>query len=293
MKKILILTSRYDKRKKKLIKNISQLFHGQADVKLDFLENFASIISKNKLQGYISGIRLSAFNFVYFSGKKAFLTAPKAIAMCLQSSSIPFLGYTSYTGNKLTSISKLAQDNIAIPDTVFCSASSTNQADLDFIKKLGFPIIIKKLNVHQTKGIYVVKTEEELKKFLVKHPDEQFLFQKFINIYQEYRILVIGGKATSAHTKVLRSYKAKKVGYINPNEEYKFIDLKSLPKRLITEAEKAARALSLDIAGVDVCTNKEGGVYVFEANRDPGIGSEKDSPEILGLVKYFSKALFT
>lgn len=293
MKKILILTSRYDVSRKNLIKNLSEHFCGQADVKLDFLENFTGLISKNKLRGFVSGIRLSAFNLVYFSGKKAFLTAPKAIAMCLESDNIPFSGYTSYLGNKLTSLSRLAQNSIDIPDTVFCSTSSINQTDLIFIRKLGFPVIIKDLDSHQMKGIYVVKTEKELQNFLVEHPNEQFLFQKFVNINKEYRILVIGGKAASAHTKVSRSYKVEKVGYNNLNEKYDFVNLSLLPKKLITEAEKAVKILSLDIAGVDICTNKKGRIYVFEVNRSPGIDSGKNSPEILGLVKYFSKAILT
>lgn len=287
MKKILILTSRYDSAKSELIRNLSKHFYGQADIKLDFMENFTSVISKNKLQGFISGIKLSAFNLVYFSGKKAFSTAPKAIAMCLKANKVPFSGYTSYAGNKLTSLTKLAENRINIPETVFCSTKKINKTDIALIKKLGFPIIIKDLNSHQTKGIYAVKSIKELKVFLIKHKNNQFLFQKFINIKNEYRILVVGGIAVSAHTKVTRNYKNEKVGYLKLEEQYVFVDLNSLPKKLITEAERSAKILSLDIAGVDASIDKRGRINVFEVNRDPGIDYETNSPEILGLVNYF------
>lgn len=177
MKKILILTSKHNVIRRKLIQTLSKRFWGQADVKLDFLENFTSVISKNKLQGFISGVNLSAFNLVYFSGKRAFLTAPKAIAMCLESNSIPFFGYTSYMGNKLTSLTKLAKNNINVPDTVFCSISLVNGLNMNLIKRLGFPIIIKDLNSHQTKGIYAVKTKKELRGFMSSHLGNNLCFK--------------------------------------------------------------------------------------------------------------------
>lgn len=293
MKKVLILTSKYDEARNDLIRNISKHFSGRVDVKLDFLENFTSTISRNKLKGFISGISLSAFNLVYFSGKRAFLTAPKAIAMCLESVGIPFSGYTSYAGNKLTSLTRLAQNGINIPETVFCSANSIDRPYLDFIQKFGFPIIIKNLNGHQTTGIYVVKTKKQLLSFFVRHNDEQFLFQKFIDIRNEYRVLVIGGKAVSAHTKVSRNYSLEKVGYLNLDEQYNFVDLRLLSRKMISQAEKSAKVLSLDIAGVDICIDKKGRIYIIEVNRDPGIDSQENSPEVLGLVNYFSKVLFT
>lgn len=117
------------------------------------------------------------------------------------------------------------------------------------------------------------------------------MFQKFINIKNEYRVLVIGGKAVSAHTKIARDYGAEKVCYFDPTAKYVFVDLQSLPKKIIAEAQKAAKVLSLDIAGVDVCRDGKGIVHVFEVNRDPGIDSRLDSPEILGLVKYFARAI--
>lgn len=293
MKKILVLTSLYDECKKKFIAALPKEFSRKVDIKLDFLENFSCLVSKNKLRGFISGIPLSRFNLVYFSGKKAFLTSPKAITMCLESNNIPFSGYTSYAGSKLTSLCKLAKSGINIPDTVFCSTHSISQTNKNLIKKLGFPLIIKDLYTHRMKKIYAIKTKKELQNFLIKHPNKHLLFQKFINIEKEYRILTIDGKAYSAYKIVSRNYKQGKVKDGNSGQEYVFVSLKSLPQKMIIEAGKAGKILSLDIAGVDICINQKGRIYIFEVNRSPEIDPAKNSPEITGLVKYFSKAIFT
>lgn len=291
MKKILILVSKYDSRKDKLTEALSKHFKRKALVNLDFLENFSCFISKNKLQGFVSGIPLSSYNLVYFSGERAFKTMPKAIAACLAQYKIPFSGYTSYTGNKFTSLVKLAQDGVDIIDTVFCSNLLVNQFELDLVKKLGFPIIIKDLFTHQSKAVYIIREEFELLSFLKKHKSGKFLFQKFIDIDHEYRILVLGSKASSAHTKITRNYAKQKVEYLDKNEEYKFVNLTDIPKQLIPKAQKAARSLALDIAGVDITLDKKGSIYVIEVNRAPGMDYEKDSPELASLVKYFSSLL--
>ncbi len=293
-KPVLILTSQKDPSRKNLTKALAEHFTGKVEIRSDSFENFSCILGTNVLQGFISHTKLSSFGFVYLSGKQALHAIPKTIALCLQLDNVPFsdevIVYGAYFGNKLVSLARLAHSGVRISESVFCVVSN-NKNNLDLIEKLGFPLIIKSLNAHQMKGVFVVKTKEELQVFMGKHPDEHFLFQKFIDIANEWRFLVIGGRAISAHNKVPRSYTDERVGYVNPNQWHSFVDVETLSEELVDEAERAAKSLKLDIAGVDVCVDKEDKIRVIEVNRSPGIDYDKDSPEIKGLEAYIEKKL--
>ena len=113
------------------------------------------------------------------------------------------------------------------------------------------------------------------------------LFQKFINIAEEYRVLVLGGRGQVVHTKVPRTYQELKVDYKNKNEHEKYFNLNEVDPEFIVQAEKAAQALNLNIAGVDVCREKETNkIWIIEVNRGPGLSSATTSPELPALAKY-------
>ena len=294
MKKVLIVAAYLSDNKHKLVDLLSKHFDKKVEFSLDSFENFALFINEEgEMQGSFSGINLKSFNFVYIRSKTGFSNLAKAVAVCLESNKVPYadkaIANASYIGNKLTSLSRLALGGLSISPS-FYAYNPSNQFSLELIKKLGFPLIIKDLKSQRMTGIFVVKNEKELIDFIEKNKTKKFIFQKAIDIQNEYRIFVIEGKAVSAHTKTKRDYSSEKLGYLNQDEWHEFVELKTLPKKLITEAEKAANELLLDIAGVDMCIDKSGKVFCLEVNRGPGIDYEDDKPEeIDALVKFFQQ----
>lgn len=294
MKKVLIVASYLSKNKLKLVELLSKNFDKKVEFTLDSYENFALYVNEEgELEGYFSGVNVKSFNFVYIRSKTGFSNLAKTVAICLESNGVNYadkaIAKASYIGNKLTSLSRLIAGGVSVPQS-FYAQNLKNEFSLSFIKKLDFPLIIKDLSSQRMTGIFVIQTEDQLFEFIKKNKNKKFIFQKFIDMQSEYRIFVIEGKAVSAHTKTKRDYSSRKLGYLNQDEWHKFVELKSLPKILLKEAEKAANELLLDIAGVDVCIDKKGKVYCLEVNRGPGIDYEDDKPEeIDALVKFFRK----
>lgn len=294
MKKVLIVASYLTQNKHKLVELLSKNFDKKVDFTLDSYDNFAlHITEEGELKGYFSGVNVKSFNFVYIRSKTGFSNLAKTVAVCLESNKVNYadkaIARASYIGNKLTSLTRLAAGGISIPPS-FYAQNLKNEFSLSLIKTLGFPLIVKDLSSQRMTGIFVVHTDKELLEFIRKNRTKKFIFQKFINIKNEYRIFVIEGKAVSVHTKTKRDYSTKKIGYLDQKEWHKFIDLKSVPKKLLKEAEKAADELLLDIAGVDMCIDKVDNIYCLEVNRGPGIDYADDKPEeIDALVKFFRK----
>lgn len=294
MKRVLIVASYLSDNKRKLVELLSEHFKEKVEFRLDSFDNFALFIDEEgRMNGYFSGVNLKSYDFVYIRSITHFSNLAKTVAICLEKSKVPYadraIAKASYIGNKLTSLSRLALGGVSLPST-FYAQNTKNEFSLDLIKKLGFPIIIKDLSSQRMEGIYVVANEEELTDFVKKNKSRKFIFQKYIEIKNEYRVFVIEGKAVSAHTKVKRDYHSGKLKYMNLNEWHKFVKVESLPRKLVKEAKKAATELSLDIAGVDVCIDKKGNIYCLEVNRGPGIDYEAHkTDEIDALVKFFQQ----
>lgn len=294
MKKVLIVAAYLSDNKRKLVELLSSHFKKDVEFSLDSFENFSlSINDDGKLYGFFSGVDVKNFDFVYIRSKTGFSNLAKTVAICLEENKVDYadkaIAKASYIGNKLTSLTRLAMAGISVSPS-FYAYNPNNQFSLSLIKKLGWPLIIKNLSSQRMTGIFVVNNKKELLEFIEKNKERNFIFQKFIDIKNEYRILVIEGKAASAHTKTKRNYTSGQLTYLDQNEWHKFIDIKTLPKNLILEAQKAAKSLLLDIAGVDVCIDKKGKVFCLEVNRGPGIDYEEDKPdEIAALVKFFKQ----
>jgi len=294
VKKVLIVAAYLSDNKRKLVELLSGHFKNKVEFHLDSFENFALFINEDgKLEGYFSGSNIKSFNFVYIRSKTGFSNLAKTVAICLESNKVSYadkaIARASYIGNKLTSLSRLALGGVPVSAS-FYAYNLQNQFSLSLIRKLGFPLIVKDLRSQRMEGVYVVASKKELLDFIEKNKTRKFIFQKLIDIKSEYRIFVIEGQAVSAHTKTKRDYTSGKLSYLNLNEWHEFVDLDNLSKKMIKVAEKAANELLLDIAGVDVCIDKNGKIFCLEVNRGPGIDYEAHkTDEIDALVEFFKR----
>ena len=200
-------------------------------------------------------------------------------------------------GDKFTSLLKLGISKVNVLPTIFAWRKTAFKNSRKIFAKLGDPVIAKDFAMQKNSQIYILRSVDDLARLgevKIKEREGQFLFQKYIAIEREFRLLVLGGEVKVAHTKAKRDYSDFRVVDNSSEDNYKFIDTKEIPQEMKDQAVLAAKTLGIEIAGVDVCIEeKTGKVYVLEVNRGPGFEHDpKKSPELAELTAFFSRELF-
>ena len=153
--------------------------------------------------------------------------------------------------DKLRSLQLLAKAGVGIPKTVV----SRNSADIDdLLEKLGgMPVIIKLARGTHGNGVVLAETKKAAKSvlqafYLTNEDGTNILLQEFVkeSAGTDIRAFVVGGEGTK----------------IKLTEEERKM------------AVKAAKAMSLNVAGVDMMRS-ERGPLILEVNASPGFGIEK------------------
>lgn len=177
-----------------------------------------------------------------------------------------------YAIDKLYDVVLLAKNNLPLPKSFYGRSEESFAAAKE---TLGFPLIIKGTRSGKGVGVYKIDSEERLNEFEseIKSEERQakeFLFQEFIDYEYDLRVFVLGDE-------VFAMRRIPKDGEFRANfslggsvENYEEDEeLKNL-------AIKAARAVNLDVAGVDVLIDRQGKRYILEVNHTPGmIGIER------------------
>jgi RimK family alpha-L-glutamate ligase len=170
--------------------------------------------------------------------------------------------------DKLHSIQILAQNNVPLPKTMLARMP----LDPNWVKKhFNFPLIVKTVAGSQGKGVLLCDKPSHLEDIFhlvgKTNDDRQILIlQEFISASKgkDLRVFVIGGRAVGA---MLRS--AENDGYkANFSRGGSVLNFPLNPE-LEWLAVASAKALNLDIAGVDILMDSDG-YRVCEVNSSPG-----------------------
>lgn len=176
--------------------------------------------------------------------------------------------------NKILMYQELAKNKIRIPRTLvapktFEGLGYTDLAFLDSVSKvIGWPMVIKETYGSFGEQVYLANNKEEAVQIIERVGYKDFLMQEFIasSKGRDIRINVVGDKAVAS---MLRENKDDFRSNISsggngtnyePSQEY--IDL----------AIKAAKALGLSFAGVDVMFGEDGPI-ICEVNSNPQFAS--------------------
>jgi len=191
-------------------------------------------------------------------------------AVCIARSQIMTLQALSFAG-------------LPVPNTLFVNSES------GFIKAVslagGYPVVAKQVSGRQGTGISLVESVNQAKTITEDHMDSRkgILVQHYIPTpaRQDIRVMVIGGKAVAAMemTPVDGDFRAN----YHLTRESRPLELTRPVKTLAT---KAARAVGLDIAGVDMIVDTHDNMYIIEVNYAPGFkGLERATGlDIAGLM---------
>ena len=176
--------------------------------------------------------------------------------------------------NKALMYQELARNNIRIPRTFIAPKTfeGLGYKDLSLvdlvIKEIGFPIVIKEVYGSFGEQVYLANNKEEAADIIQRIGYKDFLMQEFIKESKgrDIRINVVGDKAIVSMLRENKNDFRSNVSSgglgakFEPEQEY--IDL----------AVKAAKALGLSFAGVDVMFGKDGPI-VCEVNSNPQFAS--------------------
>jgi len=180
----------------------------------------------------------------------------------------------SRSRDKLRSMQLLAKSGIGIPRTVV----SRNTADIDnLLERIGgTPIIIKLARGTHGNGVVLAETKKAAKSvlqafYLTNDDGTNILLQEFIkeSAGTDIRAFVVGGR-------VIASMKRQSLDDDFRSNLHKGgagtkVKLTDEEKKI---AIKAARAMGLNVAGVDLMRSDRGPL-ILEVNASPGFGIEK------------------
>ncbi|UCF85091.1 MAG: ATP-grasp domain-containing protein, partial [Desulfobacteraceae bacterium] len=175
---------------------------------------------------------------------------------------------------------------IPVPETMFVNSPEGFKEAL--VRLGGYPLVIKQVSGRQGKGVTLVETNGDVESVIHKHLDQRkgLLLQRFIPPAgrKDIRVLVLGGKAVGAME--LRPKKGDFRANFHLSRDSRAQDLS--PEQ-VGIALKAASAIGLEIAGVDLIVDQQERLSVIEVNYSPGFKGLEAAPglDIAGrIVEY-------
>lgn len=180
----------------------------------------------------------------------------------------------SRSRDKLRSMQLLAKASVDIPKTVF----SRNSTDIDdLIDKLGgTPVIIKLARGTHGNGVVLAETKKAAKSvlqafYLTNEDGTNILLQEFVkeSAGTDIRAFVVGSRVVASMKR--QSLDDDFRSNLHKGGEGTKIKLTDEERKM---AVKAAKAMGLNVAGVDMMRSARGPL-ILEVNASPGFGIEK------------------
>lgn len=211
------------------------------------------------------------------------------IARFLEKRGIPFVDtyhvYGSING-KLAQTFVLSENNLPVPKTYFSPVYDREKL-LRAAQFLGFPIVAKKILSSRGRGIFLIKTEDELLFLLNSSDHSKLVLQEYIPNESDFRIFITGTIVGALEERVRQNKKDFRNNASLGGKEI-YSDPTKIPVALKEMALAAAHVLHIEVAGVDIVVSSENKkMYLFEVNRSPGFTPEDPkSTEIVSLFNY-------
>ena len=175
--------------------------------------------------------------------------------------------------NQFMSLQQLSGSGVPVPEACF-----VNRRDTFFegvIRLGGYPVVVKQVDGMGGDGVEKLDSSSDAEGYLEDHfvPVKGLVLQRYIppENRQDLRLLVVGDRVAGAMalTPPPGQFKA------NIHQQGQACAFSPSPE-LERTAVDAAKACSLDIAGVDIMVSPDAGAQVIEVNYSPGFsGLEK------------------
>jgi ribosomal protein S6--L-glutamate ligase len=197
----------------------------------------------------------------------------------------------SRSRDKLRCLQILAREGIGLPVTGFAHATQDIDGLIDTVG--GAPVVIKLLEGTQGIGVVLAETHQAARSVIeaFRGLDANILVQEFIKESQgsDLRCFVINGKVVAA----MKRQSADGEFRSNLHRGGKAEKVKLTPEEKST-AIRAAKAMGLSVAGVDMLRSNHGPV-VMEVNSSPGLEGIETATgiDVAGkIIEFISKSEF-
>lgn len=165
--------------------------------------------------------------------------------------------------NKRADMLKMGRAGLPVPKAYFFTKEEVLERT-----ELQFPLVLKTINTGKGKNVYLVKNKDEIFAALqeLQKRIKDIVLQEFVDYEHDLRVFVTGEKVLGCMKRIPQDgdFRANFSlgGAVEPFEATQEIqDL----------AIKTAKACGLQISGVDVLVDKDGKLWILEANHTPGI----------------------
>ena len=163
---------------------------------------------------------------------------------------------------------RCANEGIRMPTTitaplVYTSSTNVHTEFLDeVIKKIGLPMVVKKVYGSLGEGVYRVDNKEQLEKLYLEICHSPILFQKYMKNSSGYsiRVLVIDGKVFGGFKRINSSDFRSNYGTTAGGQKIEN------PEKYFTFAEEIAKKLQIEYAGIDFLDDENGNPVLCEIN---------------------------
>lgn len=220
----------------------------------------------------------------------------KAFALYLETSKIQYFdrawSMNKIGGDKMVNSAILSLAGLPVMPSYFCFAEKISSNKIKIIERFGFPIIAKNIQKNRGEGICLFKKEADFTNLIkVAEVGEIYLFQKFYPNNGDFRIVVLGNEVVAWERRIAASGDFRNNASRGGREE--FYPVADIPQEIASLSIQAAQALGLQVAGVDVLTDKETGKnWMMEVNRAPGFTTDLNiSPELPAVASFFKRFL--
>jgi len=296
MQKILILVNRTYSNKNSFYDGLRNLLPQNVEIDIAHFEDITIDIDGKNTSIYINDKPILSYDLVYFRrAGREFLWLAATIAVFLEFHNKKYFDSTykevGPQGTKLTSLLKLALAGQPIIPTFFCYKGNIQKNATKISEKYGLPLVAKDLYSQRGIGVHLVRTVKDFDDLVTKFPEKKFLFQKFIEKKEEFRVLVVGDEVGSYERKTS----------MDPNEfrnnvslgaREDFIDIGEIADDVKDLSIKSSKILKIEIAGIDATVDTSGKVWLLEVNRGPGFTYKSvKSREVASVADFFVREL--
>lgn len=198
-----------------------------------------------------------------------------AVVRQFESMGVYCLNPASSIGNsrdKLLAHQVLAQHKLGMPNTAFAKSSHDTKGIIDLVG--GSPVVVKLLESTQGKGVVLADTRKAAMALVdaFRGLDAHFLVQEFVKEASgtDIRCFVVDGKVVGSMKRTAQPGEFR--SNLHQGGKASKVRLTATER---SSAVKAARALRLNVAGVDILRS-DSGPKILEVNSSPGLeGIEK------------------
>lgn len=273
--KIAILSNGPGNYSTRRLKEVAQA-HGHEVRVIKYRDCYASIEKSNPTVSY-GGDDLARFDAIIPRIASSMTRYGSAIVRQLEMQGVYSVSSSiaiSRSRDKLRSLQLLAKADVGIPKTVF----SRNSADIDdLIEKLGgTPVIIKLARGTHGNGVVLAETKKAAKSvlqalYLTNEDGTNILLQEFVkeSAGVDVRAFVVGGRVVASMKR--QSLDDDFRSNLHKGGEGTVIKLTPEERKMCV---KAAKAMGLNVAGVDFMRSSRGPL-ILEVNASPGFGIEQ------------------